>query len=122
MNDIMSTNMSFPPHNRTNPTHITSTSNHAHRTNIELDKVRNLAGLDIVLGGIVHPDQGIGVADGPAIVSDDVGNALVADRHLANLEKLVGRLLRGDAVDRETTLDIVKETEVLARLLNGDDV
>ena len=55
-------------------------------------------------------------------MSDDVGDTLVANRDLADLEELVGSLLSGNTVDRETALDVVKETEVLARLLNRDDI
>ena len=87
-----------------------------------IDGERPLALLDVEPDGIVDLDQRVGVTDGAAIVGDNVGNALVADRNLADLEELVGSLLRSDAVDRETALDIVKQTEVLARLLDRDDI
>lgn len=41
---------------------------------------------------------------------------------LLNFEELVAGLLWGDAVDDESALNIVQDSEVLARLLNGDDV
>jgi hypothetical protein len=41
---------------------------------------------------------------------------------LAHLEELEVGLLGRDAMDGETTLDVVEETEVLAGTLNGDDV
>jgi hypothetical protein len=55
-------------------------------------------------------------------VGDNVWNATSTDGQLADLEELVGGLLGGDAVDNEATLDIVEETEVLARLFDRDDV
>ena len=39
-----------------------------------------------------------------------------------NFSELILRLLGCDAVDGESTLGVVNETEVLTRLFNGDDV
>ena len=55
-------------------------------------------------------------------MGDDEGDTLGAELHLLDLEELVGGLLSGDAVDGEAALDVVKETEVLSGLLDGDDV
>lgn len=55
-------------------------------------------------------------------MGDDERNALGAELHLLDLEELVGSLLGGDAVDGEAALDVVKEAEVLAGLLDRDDV
>lgn len=55
-------------------------------------------------------------------MGDDEGNTLGSELDLADLQELVGGLLLGDAVDGESTLDVVEETEVLSRLLDRDDV
>lgn len=64
----------------------------------------------------------VGVTDGAAVVGDNVGDTLGTELSAADLAELEGSLLGGDAVDGEAALDVVKETEVLARTLNGDDV
>ena len=89
---------------------------------IELDVVDNFVLLKVKLDGVVDLDQAVGVTDGSAIMGDDVRNTLGAKRDLLDLKEFVGSLLRGDAVDGETALDVVKETEVLARLLNRENI
>ena len=108
--------------NDTSTTHVTTTGDHDDVTCVELGELRDLVLLQVKTNGVVDLDQRIRVADGPAIVSDDVWNTLGANGNLLDLQKLVGRLLGGDAVDCEAALDIVKEPEVLARLLNGEDI
>jgi hypothetical protein len=41
---------------------------------------------------------------------------------MLTLAQLVAGLFSGDAVDGKATLDIIEETEVLARLVNGNDI
>lgn len=74
------------------------------------------------LDGVVNLDKGVRVTDGATVVGDDVRNTAGSELDLADLAELVGSLLRRDAVDGEAALDVVKDTEVLARLLNGDSV
>ena len=116
VDDIEPTHVALTVHNDTRTTHVTTTSDHDNVTSIELDIVGDLALLEIEADSVVDLDQGIGVTDGTAIVGDDVGDALVANGDLADLEELIGGLLGGDAVDGEPALDIVKETEVLVGL------
>ena len=49
-------------------------------------------------------------------------DATTTDGDLTDFEKFVTSLLGCDTVNGETTLNIVKETEVFPRLLNGNDV
>lgn len=56
------------------------------------------------------------------IVRNQVGNSALAELHTLDLAELVLCLLIGDAVDGETALGVVDETEVLAGLLDGDDI
>lgn len=53
---------------------------------------------------------------------NQVGNAALAKLDALNLSELVLCLLSGDAVDGETALGVVDQAEVLAGLLDGDDV
>lgn len=122
MDNIESTNVLLAVSDNTSTAHVATTSDHDDVSSIELDKVGDLAGLQIELDGIVDLDQGIGIADGAAVVGDEVGNTTSTKGDTANLEELVGGLLSSDAVDGEAALDVVEETEVLARLFNGDDI
>ena len=56
------------------------------------------------------------------IVRNQVGNAALAKLDALALAELVLCLLSGDAVDGEAALGVVDQTEVLASLLNGDDI
>ena len=49
-------------------------------------------------------------------------NSTLAELNSLDLAQLVLGLLGGDAVDGEAALGVVDEAEVLARLLDGDDV
>lgn len=103
-------------------THVTTAGDHDQVSRIEFCD----AG-DFILGkvephGIVHLDDGIGVTNCTSVVSNNVGYAPVAESHLLHLEELVCRLLDSDPVDNEATLDIVKQAEVLARLLDGEHI
>lgn len=53
---------------------------------------------------------------------NQVGNAALAKLDTLDLAELVLCLLSGDAVDGETALGVVDQAEVLASLLDGDDV
>jgi hypothetical protein len=55
-------------------------------------------------------------------VRNQVGNAALAKLDALDLAELVLCLLSGDAVDGETALGVVDQAEVLAGLLDGDDV
>ena len=122
MHDVEVPNVLLAVHDDTSTAHVATTSDHNDVASVEFDEVGDLVRLELELDGVVNLDQRVGVADGAAIVGDDVRNALGAKRDLLDLKEFVGSLLRGDAVDGETALDIVKETEVLVGLLNRDDI
>ena len=122
MNDIEASDVLLTVYDDTGTTHVASTGDDDDVAGVELHVVGDLAGLELVLDGVVDLDEGVGVADGAAVVGDDEWNALGTNTGLLHLEKLVGSLLSGDAVDGETTLDVVEETEVLARLLDRNDI
>lgn len=122
VDDVESSNVLLPVHNNTSTTHVTTTGDHDDVAGIELDEVGDLSSLELELDGVVDLDEGVGVTDGATVVGDDVGNTTSTEGDLADLEELVGGLLGGDAVDGETALDVVEETEVLAGLLDGDHI
>lgn len=82
--------------------------------NLVLDKVK--------LDSVVDLDGRVGVSDGSSVVGNEVGDTLGAELVLSDLEELEGGFLGGDSVDGESTLDVVEESEVLARLFDRDDV
>lgn len=53
---------------------------------------------------------------------DNIWDSLLSELDSSDLAELVFGLLLGDSVDGESTLGVVDETEVLASLLNGDDI
>ena len=122
MNDVKATNVLLTVDDDTSTTHVTAAGDHDNVASVELDEVNDLARLNVELDSVVNLDQGVGVTDGAAIVGDDVWDTLGAEAGLLDLEELVGGLLGGDAVDGEAALDVVEETEVLARLLDRDDI
>ena len=122
VNDIETTNVLLTVDDNTNTTHVTAASDDDKVAGLELDEFRDLARLDLELHGVVDGNRGIGVTDGTAIVGGNVVNALGTDGGLLDLQKLVGSLLSGDAVDGKAALDIVQDTEVFARLLERNNI
>lgn len=122
MHNIKSTNVFLAVGDNTGTTHVAPTSDHHDVPGVKVNEVSNFALFKVKLDGVVNFDGGVGIADGATVVSDDMGDTLSTESNFANFEELVGGFLGGDAVDSETTLDIVKETEVLAGLFNGDGV
>ena len=58
-------------------------------TDVELDKLLDLARGDVDLDGVVDLDEGVRVADGACVVGGEEGNALQSNRQLPHLAKLV---------------------------------
>ena len=55
-------------------------------------------------------------------MGDNEWDTLGANTGLLDLAELVSGFLWSDTVDGEATLNVVKETEVLARLLKRNDI
>lgn len=122
VNNIESSDVLLPVYNNTNTTHVTTTRHHNNVTSVELDKVDDFVLFKIELDSVVDLDEGIGIPDGSAIVGDNMRDTTGTESDLADFEEFVAGLLGSDAVDREATLDVVEQTEVLARLLDGNDI
>ena len=122
MNNVEATDVLLTVRDDTATTPVTATGDEGEVASVKLDKVGDLALLDVETNSVVDLNRRVGVTNGTAVVGDNVGDTLAANGNLADLEELVGSLLRRDAVDGETALDVVKETEVLARLLDRNDI
>lgn len=113
MNDIETSNMLLTVNDYTCATHVTATSDHDNVAGVEGGKVDNFALLKVKLHGVVDLDGWIGVTDRPPVVRNDMRDTLGAKRNFADLEKLVGCFLGGDAMNCESTLHIIQQTEML---------
>jgi hypothetical protein len=114
VHNIEAPDMLLSVHDDTSSAHIPSTRDHHNVTRIKLDVVCDLSILQIELDGVVDVDERVGIPDGPAVVGDNVRDALGADGHFSDFEEFVGCFFWGDAVDGEAAFDIVEETEVFA--------
>lgn len=122
MDNVEAAKVALPSGDNTGTALVTTTSDHDGGASVKVDKVEDLLRVNVEADGVVDLDSRVRVSDGAAVVGDNVGDATSAELHLLNLEELVGGLLGGDAVDDETALDVVEDAEVLAGLLDRDDV
>jgi len=126
MHNLEGANVLLATSDDTNTALILSTGDHTGSTSLELNDILGLASLDVHFDDIVELGKRIRVADGAAIVGDDVWDTLGtnSDRlHTSKLVRvLVGEGLAVQAVQNETALGIVHHAEVLVGLVNGDNV
>ena len=120
--DIVTSKVTLLVDDGSDATLVASTGEHDKLTLLEGDNFGDLVLDEVELDRVSDLDDGVGVTDRATVVRDDEGDTLGSELDLADLEELVGGLLLRDAVDREATLDVVEETEVLSRLLDRDDV
>lgn len=106
----------------THTTLVTTTSHHSDDTGIELNEVGDLASRQVDLDRVVDLDLWVWVADRSCIMRHKEGDAALAQLDTADLAQLVLGFLAGDSVYGEATLGIVDEAEVLAGLLDADDI
>jgi len=99
-----------------------TSGDHAQVTGIKFDMVGDGTTFDIKNDGIVDIDVRVRVSDGTGIVCDQKWNTLWCYTRLNNSTELVTAFFWGDSVDSESSFNIVDESEVLVRLLDGDDV
>jgi len=64
----------------------------------------------------------VGEADSTAIVGNDIWNFVLGKNFSDNLAKLELSLVRVNAVGHEAALNIIKDTEVLTRLVDGNNI
>ena len=76
VNNVEGTRMPFSMHYSSNTTCVTTSSDHAQVSGLELDRVHDFVSVDIQPDGVVHLDDWVGVTDGTAIRSVQEGNIL----------------------------------------------
>ena len=104
------------------PAHVTPTSDHDNVTSVEFDKVSDFVLLKVELDCVVYFNQRIRVTDGSTIVCDDVWDSTGTNGNFADFQEFVAGFLGSDAVNGESAFDVVEETEVFARFLDGNDI
>jgi len=122
VNDVETTDVLLLVYDNTNPSHVTTTSNHDEVASIKFDEVNDFVLLEVELHSVVDLDEGVRVTDSSAVVGDDMRNTTSSNSNTANFEELVGGLLRSNAMDSESALDVVEESEMFTGFLNGDDI
>lgn len=122
MHNIEPTIVTLAMGDNTDTPHVATTSDHGDGTSIEPDEFGDLTSFDINLDRIVDFDSRVRVADGAGVVGDEVWYALGTKLYTLDLRQLVPGLGLGDAVDRETSLGVVDEAEVLTSLVDGDHI
>lgn len=122
MDNVETTMVTLTVNNGADAADAVSTSDDGNVTSLKLDESLNLVSLQVKTDGVVGADQRIGVADGTAVMGNNEGDTLGTNLHLTDLTELVLGLLIRDAVDNKATLDVVKDAEVLASLLDLDDI
>jgi len=80
--------MLLPVLDDSNTTSVSSTSHHHHITNIKLDEVNNLVGLQVKLYGVISPNEWIRVPNSPSIICVEIRNAFLPKLNRPYLAKL----------------------------------
>jgi len=122
VHDIEPAQVPLLMHDHTRTSHVPPASDHDDISRLELDVVHDLVLHKVEFDGVIDLDGRVGVADGTAVMGDDVGDSLGTELMLADFAQLKCRFLWADSVDGESTFDVVQETEVLAGSLNRDDI
>jgi len=122
VDDVETTIVALSVSDDTNTTHVTTTSSHGDDTSVKLDEIGDLASGEVNLDSVVDLDGWVRVTDSSCIVRDQEWDSAFAQLHSLNLAKLVFCLLGLDSMDGEAALGIVNQTEVLAGLLDADDI
>jgi hypothetical protein len=122
MDDIETTNMLLAVNDDTCTTHVATTSDHDDVAGVEGYEVGDFSLLKVKLYSVVDLNDWIGITDCASVVCDNVGDTLGTEGHFADLEKFVGSLLGGDAMDSETAFHVIQQAEMFARLFDRDDI
>jgi len=136
VNNVEAAWMTITVSNDADATQVVATGDHGGVADGELGEGLDLAGLEIEFDGVVDANVWVRVADSATVVCNNVrhGTSLaVLEWVLAKCgEFALGEALHAaqfelgvvlyDTVQDKATLDIVQQAEVLAGLLNGDNV
>jgi len=122
MSNIKAPSMLLPVHDDTSSAHVAPTGNQNNVSGVEFDEVSDFALFKIKFDSVIDFNSRIGITNCASVMGDNVRNSAAANSYSADFQELVGSFFRCDAVDGETTLDIVEESEVLARFFDRDDI
>lgn len=122
VDDVETTIVALTMGDDTNTSHVTTTGSHGNGTSVELDEVSDLSSSQIDLYSIVDLDSRVRVTDRSSIVRNQEWDSAFAELNTLDFAQLVFGLLGLDAVDSETALGVIDETEVLASLVDSDHV
>jgi hypothetical protein len=120
--DLVGTGMVLDVLKDTDTTNVITTGTENLGVVLKLDNAVDLVGLQIELHGIVDLDVGVREADGSSVVSNDVGNLVLANALLGHLAQLELSFFVINSVGLEAALNIVKDAEVLTGLPDGNDI
>jgi len=122
VDDVETSIVTLSVSDNTNTTHVATTSDHGDNSSVEFDELGDLTSSQIDLDGIVNLDGWVWVSDCSCIVRDQEWDSALAQLNSLDFAQLVFRLLSLNSVDGETALGVVNQTEVLASLLDADDI
>src|SRR5690349_17263095 len=71
VDDVEASNVTLAVGDDTDTASVTTTGDHGDVTDLELDELGELGGLQVELDGVVDLDQGIGVTEGASVVGDN---------------------------------------------------
>jgi len=106
----------------TDTSDIVSSGDEDSRSVVEFEDSVNFIGDEVQLNRVVLVDVGVGVTDGPAVVGHDVWDLVLAEALLQNLAEFELTFLLVDLDCLEAALHVVEDAEVLAGLVDGNDV
>ena len=96
VDDVEGPGVALAVHDGAHPPGVPPAGHHAHVAGLELDEVHDLARVEVEADGVVDLDDGIGVADGPAVAGVQVGHVLGASPQGLDAAQLVLGLLVRD--------------------------
>jgi len=120
--NIEGTWMLFDGSDVSNSTDVVSTDKEDSSSNLELDNTADGLALEIKLDGVVDLDVWVRESNGSTVVGNDMWNLSLADLLLDDLAKFEFSFLGVNSVWLESSLDVIKDSEVLVGLLNGDNI
>lgn len=147
VDNVEATIVTLTMSDNTNTTHVATTNNHGNHTGVELDGIGDLSGAEVDLDGVVDLDGRIGVSDTitlsafygvsnqsliqrligagdlrASIMRNQVWDSTLAHLYSLDLAEFVFCLGLFNTMHGEAALGIVDQAEVLAGLVNGDDI
>jgi len=122
MDNIEATDVSISVDNDTDSSDVVTGGDQRKIASFEGNVVNNGTSGDVNLDGIQNLDSGVGESDGTAIVGDNVGDLVGADRSLGDLAELVLGFFLTNVSEDESSLYVIENSVKFTSLLDADDV